>query len=92
MADELQVERRGRVLVVTIDRQERMNALYLARHGAAVLAPTPRAVATAVARCVEQPEHLMQLRDAARAVSHPHAAREIASLAVTLTQSIVHSP
>ena len=27
MADELQVERRGRVLVVTIDRQERMNSL-----------------------------------------------------------------
>ena len=27
MSDELQVEQRGRVLVVTIDRQERMNAL-----------------------------------------------------------------
>ena len=27
MSDELKVERRGRVLVVTIDRQERMNAL-----------------------------------------------------------------
>ena len=27
MSDELNVERRGHVLVVTIDRQERMNAL-----------------------------------------------------------------
>jgi enoyl-CoA hydratase/carnithine racemase len=32
VADELQVERRGRVLVVTIDRQERMNALSPAVH------------------------------------------------------------
>jgi E-phenylitaconyl-CoA hydratase len=32
VADELQVERRGRVLLVTIDRQERMNALSPAVH------------------------------------------------------------
>jgi enoyl-CoA hydratase/carnithine racemase len=32
MADEVQVERHGRVLVVTIDRQDRMNALNQAAH------------------------------------------------------------
>lgn len=32
MSDELKVERRGDVLVVTIDRQERMNALSQAVH------------------------------------------------------------
>ena len=34
MTDELKVERQGRVLVVTIDRQERMNALNQAAHDA----------------------------------------------------------
>jgi enoyl-CoA hydratase/carnithine racemase len=34
MTDELKVERRGRVLVVTVDRQDRMNALNQAVHDA----------------------------------------------------------
>ncbi len=67
------------VLYHVIPGQERMNAEYTARHGAAVIAYQPRAVAEAVRRFLEEPRHAAAMQAAARALSHPEAADRIVS-------------
>ena len=67
------------VLYHVIPGQERLNAAYVARHGAAVIAPRPCEVARAVRRLLEHPEQLAAMREAVRAISHPEAADAIVS-------------
>ena len=50
----------------------------VAQHGAAVIAPGPRAVASVVRRCLDDPAYFARLREAARGLSHPNAAESIA--------------
>ena len=67
------------ILYHVIPGQERLNAAYVARHGAAVIATQPGAVAEAVLRLVQEPGRLAMMREAVRAISHPDAARAIVS-------------
>jgi len=67
------------VLYHIIPGQELLNARYVAQHGAGIIAPTPRAVATAVRRCLEDPALLASMAQAARRLSHPHVAHSIVS-------------
>ena len=75
---------RGKPLVLyhIIPGQERMNAEYVARHGAAVIAPRPSDVARAVRQFAEHPAQAQALRDAARSLSRPRAAQEIVTRAI----------
>ncbi|MBI2104151.1 MAG: glycosyltransferase [Candidatus Omnitrophica bacterium] len=70
------------VLYHVIPGQERMNAHYIALHGAGLIARRPRAVAQTVRRLAEDPELLARMRAAARALSRPDAAAQIVSQAV----------
>ncbi|MBI4343137.1 MAG: UDP-N-acetylglucosamine 2-epimerase [Candidatus Omnitrophica bacterium] len=65
------------VLYHVIPGQERLNAEYVARQGAAVIAPQPAQVIRAVRRCLEEPSRLEGMRRAAASLAHPHAAEEI---------------
>lgn len=65
------------VLYHVIPGQERLNAQYVSTHGAALMAHSPAEVAAAVRRCLEHPEHLAAMRDAAKIISRPDAARRI---------------
>ena len=65
------------ILYHAIPGQERSNARYVVRHGAAILAGHPADVATEVRRYLERPEHLAALRDAARTLGRPGAAEAI---------------
>ena len=67
------------ILYHVIPGQERVNARYVARHGAAIIAPTPDAVVRAVRRCLEDPAKLEAMRSAARTLGAPNAARDIVS-------------
>ena len=67
------------VLYHVIPGQERLNAEYVARRGAAVIAPRPAQVVRAVRRCLEEPSRLEAMRRAARVLARPDAAREIVS-------------
>ena len=67
------------VLYHVIPGQERMNADYVARQGAALIAPRPAQVARAVRDCLQDPARLDRMRAAAHSLSHPHAAAEIVS-------------
>ena len=74
----------GRPLVLyhAIPGQERFNARYVVRRGAAVMAHRPREVAQAVRRCLEDPAHLEALGNAAKALSRPRAAERVVLQAV----------
>jgi processive 1,2-diacylglycerol beta-glucosyltransferase len=65
------------VLYHAIPGQEHMNALYVVRHGAAVMAHTPREAAVAVQRCLSDPAVFASMQDAANTLGHPDAASEI---------------
>jgi len=62
-----------------IPGQEQMNALYVVRHGAAVIAQTPRETAVAAQRCLSDPALLTSMQEAAKALGHPDAASAIVS-------------
>ncbi|MBI3321268.1 MAG: glycosyltransferase [Candidatus Omnitrophica bacterium] len=67
------------ILYHVIPGQERMNAEYVARHGAAVIAPRPADVARAVQRCAQEPARVKAMARAARAWGRPDAAETIVS-------------
>lgn len=67
------------LLYHTIPGQERMNAQYVERHGAAMVAQSPRQVAKIVHRLFKNPERLAAMSQAAKGLSHPHAAETIVS-------------
>ena len=75
---------RGKPLVLyhIIPGQERMNAEYVARHGAAVIAHRPADVAAAVRQFIEHPGYAEAMHQAAQALSRPQAAQEIVSQAI----------
>jgi len=62
-----------------IPGQEYMNALYVVRHGAAVMAQTPQEAAVAVQRCFSDPAVLASMQKAAKALGRPDAAQAIVS-------------
>lgn len=65
------------ILYHVIPGQERMNAEHAARAGAAVIALRPAYVARAVLECLKDRARLDRMREAARTLTHPHAAQEI---------------
>lgn len=65
------------VLYHVVPGQEELNAQYVADHGAGVIAQRPGAAVAAVVACLEQPERLAKMRQAAQSLSRPHAARDI---------------
>jgi len=70
------------VLYHVIPGQEQLNAAYVARRGAAVIALHPIEVAQAVLRLIQQPETLAAMREAVRSISHPESAETIVSQVV----------
>ena len=66
-----------------IPGQERMNALTVARGGAAIIARAPHEVAAAVQRCFSEPSVLRAMQQAAQSLGHPDAAQRIISQVVT---------
>lgn len=66
------------VIYHVIPGQERVNARYVSRHGAALLMQRPHEVAEAVRHLVIKPERLASMREAAKALSRPDAAERIA--------------
>ena len=70
------------VLYHAIPGQERFNAQYMSRHGAAVIAYRRGEVTDAVQRFLTHPEFAQQLRTAALALSRPLAAEAIVSQVV----------
>ena len=66
------------VIYHVIPGQERVNARYVCRHGAALLLHRPPEVAEAVRHLAMKPERLASMRDAAKALSRPDAAERIA--------------
>ena len=86
---------RGLPLIVyhAIPGQERFNADYVVKHGAAVMAHGPQDVAAMVRNLLSSPHRFLAMGDAARALARPNAAMAIAKQVVKpLLQSIVHSP
>ncbi len=67
------------VLYHVIPGQERLNAAYVERHGAARIARGPGEVAARVRELIGQPTRLAAMRAAARTLSHPDAAARIIS-------------
>ena len=81
------------VLYHIIPGQEQMNAQYLADHGAGLIAHGAHEVAQTVRDCIRDPQRLARMREAAKQLSHPHAADEImAQVVQPLLESVVHSP
>lgn len=70
------------VLYHIIPGQEQMNAHYLARHGAAVIAHEPEGVALAVTRVLQDPRQAQLMRAAAQALRRPDAADAIVTQVV----------
>jgi len=66
-----------------IPGQERMNADYVSRAGAGIVAQRPSDVAEAVAGLLTHPEQLNAMRRAADALGRPDAARAIVATAIT---------
>lgn len=65
------------ILYHVIPGQERLNAEYVSRHGAARIAQRPPDVAGLVRHLVEEPERLAAMRTAAQGLSRPNAAEDI---------------
>jgi processive 1,2-diacylglycerol beta-glucosyltransferase len=72
------------VLVGPAVGQERANAKSLLAAEAAVYEDDPRRLAEVVRRALAHPNKLRQMREASSALSHPHAAREVAERIVGL--------
>ncbi len=70
------------VLYHVIPGQEQVNAQHVALTGAAIIANRPEEVAAAVRRCLEEPEQLAAMQEAAKTLGRPHAAAEIVSQVV----------
>ena len=77
------------ILYHVIPGQERMNAEYVTRHGAAMIAARPSDVARAVRRCAEEPVRLEAMAGAARGLGHPDAADAIVSRVI---QPLLQAP
>ena len=79
------------ILYHAIPGQERSNAQYVARHGAALIARNPREAAAAARRFLDDPAHFAALREAAKEISRPHAAEAIATQVIgpLLTEAAV---
>lgn len=75
------------VLYHIIPGQERMNAEYVAAHGAGLIAHTPAAVAAAVRGCLEDPSRLHRMQAEARALGRPRAAADIAEQVAALVRA-----
>ncbi len=71
------------ILYHVIPGQERMNAWYVAQHGAGIIARSPQAVARAVQQLLDAPQRVAAMGQAAQALSHPRAAEEIVSTVLT---------
>ncbi len=67
------------ILYHVIPGQEQMNARYLAEHGAGVIATRPADVVRAVRSLIDHPERLAAMAEAAKRISRPNAAEDIAS-------------
>ncbi len=67
------------ILYHAIPGQERFNAQYVVRHGAAALAREPAEAEALVRRFLAEPETFGAMTRAARALSRPRAAEEIAA-------------
>ena len=67
------------ILYHVIPGQERANAEYVMRRGAARIAHTPQEVALAVHQCLQEPQRLEAMRQAVRSLSRPDAAATIVS-------------
>jgi processive 1,2-diacylglycerol beta-glucosyltransferase len=67
------------ILYHAIPGQERFNARYVERSGAALMAASPAEVAAAVRRYVDDPAAFVLMRDAAHRISRPDAAEAIVS-------------
>lgn len=79
------------IFYFAIPGHEWWNAHYAVRHGAAMLATQPAAVARCVRELLQHPDRLASMRNAAQALSRPDAADAIVSRVVApLLQ--VHSP
>ena len=65
------------VLYHIIPGQEQLNAAYVARQGAALIARQPDEAAEVVAGLLQEPPRLSAMRQAAAALRHPDAARRI---------------
>ena len=67
------------------DDHQRVNAEALARHGAAVVVEESKLegvwLAETIAALLQDPHRLRQMSQAARGLSHPNAARDIAAMA-----------
>ena len=70
------------ILYHAIPGQERHNARYISRRGAAVLAARPAEVVRALRRCLDDPARLELMRQAAARLGRPHAAAAIVSQVV----------
>ncbi|MBI3322883.1 MAG: glycosyltransferase, partial [Candidatus Omnitrophica bacterium] len=68
------------VLCGTIPGQESFNAEYVVAHGAAVDAAHPAEAVAKVLQLLGQPQRLEAMRHAAKSLSRPHAADDIAAL------------
>jgi processive 1,2-diacylglycerol beta-glucosyltransferase len=68
------------VLCGTIPGQESFNAEYVVAHGAAVDAAHPAQALAKVLQLLGQPQRLEAMRHAAKSLSRPHAADDIAAL------------
>jgi len=78
------------ILYHIIPGQERMNAQYAVRHGAAIIAHRPQEAAQAVRGFFEDASRAAAMRQAARALARPDAAEAIVSQVVQpLLQSVV---
>ena len=73
-----------------IPGQEELNARYVAGHGAGVIAAGAGEAAAEVARCLEEPERLRRMEQAAESLRRPNAAAEIMEEVVKpLLESVV---
>jgi len=67
------------------DDHQRVNAEALAKHGAAVVVEEPKLegvwLAETISALLQDPRRLQQMSQAARELSHPNAARDIAAMA-----------
>lgn len=81
------------ILYHIIPGQEQMNAHFVVRQGAGVIAESPHHVAEMVRQLVTDASRLEAMRQSARRLGRPNAAREIVARVVQpLLQSVVHSP
>ena len=72
------------IIVNPLPGQELNNVNYLTAHGAALKIDNPVNIGNTVGSLCEHPEQLQRLSEAARAISKPNAAMDIAKLVLAL--------